>query len=193
MRNIPKRKKLKVPKVAGILGTALLTLVYALNSIPGGFFCVILLISVIIIVLTNLSLFFKNLRKNILESAVALISIIAGMYLFFNTSPTEKYRSKIVIVAKANYSYNQKLAFRENGLISISPKSINSIFSNMEGIYEIKNDTIIIYKKTDDIVKIMADTSIISEDKIISTGKQLNASTNKNYEDIQIIGDYRNK
>ena len=191
MRNIPKSKKFKVPKVAGAIGAAILTLVYALNSIPGGFFCVILLISVLILVLLNLSIFFKNIKKNIFEAIFALISIFAGGYLFFNASPSEMYRSKIVITAKSNYSDNKKIAFRENGLISISPKSIKSIIFNTEASYELKNDTIIIYKKPTGVVNFLPDTSIISEDKIIPIHKQSNKTENNNYKDLQIIEDNR--
>ena len=38
MRNIPKSKKIKAPKVVGAIGAAIITLVYALNSIHGGSF-----------------------------------------------------------------------------------------------------------------------------------------------------------
>ena len=58
-----------------------------------------------------------------------------------------------------------------------------------EAGYELKNDTIIIYKKSADVVNFLSDTLIISKDKIISIHQQSNKTGNNNYKDLQIIND----
>jgi hypothetical protein len=191
MRKTQQTKKIKTPKVAGAIGIAILALTYALNSIPGGFFCIILLISVLILMLANFSIFLKNIRKNFFEAFIALLSIIVGAYVFFNAKPSEMYRSDIILIATPEHSDKKKIAFRENGLISISPKSLKSIVSNTEAFYELKNDTIIIQKRKENSHDFLPDTCVISDGEIISISKEKHTKESSVNKNLIIIEDKR--